>query len=322
MRDIRILFLTHPYPNYVPDLLLHGLRKLLGPQVIDYPKKDCVYKGVLGLGVCPDDQLCPNWFPPDNNQIDREDIPLKVSKGYFSYIICDIRASSMLQDIFNQWPRGIVLIDGEDHPVKIPAGPYVICRRETDGTDFSIPLPMALPEEIYHWILSLDNLEKIYTIGFLGSIGEFNESRKIIVETLSAYYPHSLLHTSLIPSEGNQQPIGRFGRNDYYTNLQRCKMVLSLPGAGYDTFRFWENAACNAVHISQKMRLFVPHDFENGQHVLRFCHVEELRRQIDNVLEEKIDVNRIINESRNQLIGFHLTTKRAEYLLDRLISLF
>jgi hypothetical protein len=50
---MNILFLTHPYPNYGPDLLLHGLRKLLGPAVVDFPRKDCVYEGILGLGVCP-----------------------------------------------------------------------------------------------------------------------------------------------------------------------------------------------------------------------------------------------------------------------------
>ena len=50
---MKILFLTHPYPNYVPDLLLHGLRKLLGPDVIDFPRKDCLYDGILGVGRLP-----------------------------------------------------------------------------------------------------------------------------------------------------------------------------------------------------------------------------------------------------------------------------
>ena len=119
MSEMNILFLTHPHPNYVPDLLLHGLRKLLGTKVVDYPKKDCLYKGVLGLGTCPDDQLCPNWFPPKNTPIDRDDIHRKIETGYFSYILSDIRACSLFGDLLSNWPGSLVaLIDGEDTPVK------------------------------------------------------------------------------------------------------------------------------------------------------------------------------------------------------------
>ena len=89
---MNILFFTHSYPNYSLDLLLHGLRKLLGPKVVDYPRKDCLYSGVLGLGICPQDQLCPNWFPHDNGSVDREDIWQKIHKGFFEYIVCDSRA--------------------------------------------------------------------------------------------------------------------------------------------------------------------------------------------------------------------------------------
>ena len=96
---MNILFITHPYPNYVPDLLLHGLRKLLGPNVVDYPRKDCLYKGVLGVGVCPDNQLCLDWFPQDYDQIDRDDITSKIAGSYFQYIVCDIRALTLLQKI-------------------------------------------------------------------------------------------------------------------------------------------------------------------------------------------------------------------------------
>ena len=77
---MKILFLTDPYPNYIPVLLLHGLRKILGPAVVEYPKKDCLYAGVIGLGICPEDQLAPGWFPADNGEIDRDDIEKKIKQ--------------------------------------------------------------------------------------------------------------------------------------------------------------------------------------------------------------------------------------------------
>ncbi len=316
LEQMNILFFTHPYPNYVPDLLLHGLRKVLGSHVVDYPRKDCVYQGILGLGICPQDQLCPNWFPNDDGFIDRDDIWSKVDSGFFKYIVCDSRALPALLENLSQWPAGLVVIDGEDFPAKIPPGKYVICRRETDGSDFSIPLPMAIPEEIFNWISSYDNAAKQYSIGFLGSTND--GVRKKIAETIAQNYPDALLQTSTVPSGDNPSPDGRLGRNDYYLQLQQCRIVLSLPGAGYDTFRFWENASCNAFHVSAKMPLFVPNDFVDASHIFRFETIEELRRQIDEILEGRVRSDEIIPNNRHHLMTYHLTTKRAEYFLDRI----
>jgi hypothetical protein len=38
----------------------------------------------------------------------------------------------------------VVIIDGEGSPVSIPPDSYLVCRRETNGSDFSIVLPVAL----------------------------------------------------------------------------------------------------------------------------------------------------------------------------------
>lgn len=321
MSDLSVLFMTHPYPNYVPDLLLHGLRKLLGPALVDYPRKESLYRGEL-MGVTPDNQLCPNWFPPDDGMIDRDDMPAKISRGYFRYIICDARAAGFLQRGDTQLPPGMVVVDGEDFPMKIPPGPYAICRRETDGSDFSIPLPMALPEEILRWIQSYDSMPKAYSVGFLGSFSEFCEERKDIAHEIARRYPDSLLRTTTVPSGEDPNPEGRFGRNDYYMNLQKCRVVLNLRGAGADTFRFWENAACNAVHLSQRMSLYIPDDFVEGRHILRFSTSDELYRAVDAVLENTMDTDRMIREGREHLAKFHTTTARARYLLDRLENVF
>ena len=63
----------------------------MAPAVVDYPRKDCVYDGVLGLGVCPPNQLCPGWFPADGNEVDREDVPEKLRSGFFDWVVCDVR---------------------------------------------------------------------------------------------------------------------------------------------------------------------------------------------------------------------------------------
>lgn len=317
---MNILFLTHPYPNYVPDLLLHGLRKMLGPAVVEYPRKDCLYQGVLGLGVCPSNQLCPGWFPQDDGRVDRDDVPAKTAKGFFDCIISDVRALGQWMPRLERSSTALAIVDGEDHPVPIRPGRYVVFRRETDGMDYSIPLPMALPEEIFNWIVSYDDQPKSYSIGFLGSTHD--DQRRRFIEQMAARYPDGLFSASVVPSQQNPFPEGRYGRDDYYRELQKCRIVLSLAGAGFDTFRFWENAACNAIHAAQQLPLRIPADFVSADAILRFSSLEQLQRLADRVLEDGHSSHEVIARGRMQLIQHHLTTSRALYFLDRVKSAF
>lgn len=319
---MRILFVTHPYPNYVPDLLLHGLRRLLGSRVVDYPRKDCLYVGYLGTGVADESQLLKQWFREDS-AIDREDISYKVYSGYFQYIILDLRSAQAFFASYDAARIGslIVIIDGEDSPQRIPPGRYIVCQRETDGSDYSIPLPMALPQEVFDLITALDASEKRHSIGFLGSFSSLCDERKALIDVLMARYLDALLTATAVPSASSPMPHGRLGRMEYYAALQGCRMVLNLQGAGCDTFRFWENCACRAVHISQRMPLYIPNDFVDGQDILRFSDKEELLRHIDSVLEGAVSSEEMIDSCRERLCRHHLTERRAEYLLRKLKAL-
>jgi len=319
---MRLLFITHPYPNYVPDLLLHGLRKLLGDRVVDYPRKDCLYEGFLGTGVADESQLLKNWFPEDTG-VDRTDIPTKILSGYFKYIIVDLRAAQSFYSVYGgkTIAATVVIIDGEDSPQRIPPGNYIVCQRETDGSDYSIPMPMALPQEVFELITSFDNPEKSYSIGFLGSVSDLCDERLVLLEQLAKRYPDALLKATAVPSNNDPLPKGRLGKLDYYASLQRCRFVLSLKGAGYDTFRFWENSACKAVHLSQRMPLYIPNDFIDGKDILRFSDIDELIRKIEAVLEGQVSEGEMIATCRERLCRYHLTDKRAEYLLRKLKAL-
>ena len=313
---MKLLFLTHPYPNYVPDLLLHGLRKLIGPAVVDYPRKDCVYDGVLGLGVCPPNQLCPGWFPADGGEVDREDVPRKIRSGFFDCVVCDVRALQRWIVPLGASPTPLALVDGEDRPFPVARGSAVLFRRETDGADGSIPLPMSLPEEIFNWIAAYDGQPKRHSIGFLGSTQD--DGRRELIEQLAAFYPDGLFSASVVPSERNPFPKGRYSRDEYYRELQACRVVLSLPGAGYDTFRFWENAACNAVHLAQRFPIRIPDDFSDGESIRRFGTIDDLRPQVDAALGGSDDARELIAAGRHHLFRHHLTTGRARYFLDRI----
>jgi Glycosyl transferases group 1 len=309
---MKVLVLCHPYPNFVPDLLLHGLRKLLGDDVVEYPRKDALYEGILGQPYL--DKV--DGLMADDSEVDRSEIGAKMSRGFFDIVICDIRAfrdnSSFLEN--NACPLAIV--DGEDTPAPIKPGNYVILRRETDGSDFSVPLQMALPAEVMDWIDRHRAKPKNHSIGFLGMRSTDTPDRNALLDELVRLFPDSLI-------DSWERPSGTWrGRDGYYRDLQSCKIALSLPGAGYDTFRYWENAACNVVHVAKKIPLLIPNDFRSGREIVRFVGIDDLARSVERVLSGAIEWQEFAERSRERLRHYHTTERRARATIDRLMVAF
>ncbi len=320
-RPMRILFLTHPYPNYVPDLLLHGLRSLLGPDCVDYPRKDCVYEGVIGLGVCPEGLRQRDWFPPDRG-VDREDVPRRLALGDFDYAIVDVRALAGAAELLQgARVRGIAVVDGEDRPVPLRPGPWLLFRRETDGCDHSVPLPMALPAEVFERIRTHDGEAKRYPVGFVGAVDQAAPERAKLVEALRQRFPDGLFRISRVPGPGETAP-GRLHKDDYYRAMQACRFTVTLPGAGRDTFRYWEHAACNSVDLAPVSPLFIPDDFEDGRHLLRFTGLDALAARIERLEQAPDAWAEMVDACRSHLLSRHLTIHRAAYCLDRLQRAF
>jgi hypothetical protein len=308
----KILLLCHAKPNYVPDLLLHGLRKLLGAAVVDYPRKDALYDGCLGQPYL--DRI--DGLMAADTEVDRLDIPAKTASGFFDMVLCDIRAVSANQELLRDNRCPLVLIDGEDRPARLGFGQYVILRRETDGGDFSVPLPMAMPVEVLDWIDRHADMPKTHNIGFLGSRSSLTPDRNAILDELCRICPDALIDAWGV-SDGKWQ-----GRDAYYRALQSCEVVLTLPGAGLDTFRYWENAACNAAHAASRMPLFIPNDFRDGHEIVRFSSIGELTNAVERLGSGAIDGRALAERSRQWLRKYHTTERRAATTLDRLNAAF
>ena len=309
---MNILFLTSTYPNYVPDLLLQGLRKILGDAVVDYPRKDVLYQGICGQ---PNLDPIPDFMPGDA-AVDREDIEGKMSRGFYDFVICDIRAFNDRIGLLQQNACPLALLDGEDFPVKIKPGPYVILSSGTDGMDNSVPLQYCMPEELIAWIERFDGEPKTHSIGFMGSRGQHTPERNTMLDTLARTFPDSFINVWEV---GNAPA---FGRDDYYRNMQRCKIVLNLPGAGVNAFRYWENAACAALHASKRISFVVPNDFREGVEIMKFSSVHELACIVEQVLDDRLDWKGFGQRSRAWLRKHHTTQKRAEEVVMRLKAIF
>lgn len=308
---MKILLLCAPFPNYVPDLLLHGLRKLFGDSVVDFPRKDTAYDGICGPPTL--DRV--EGLMADDSAVDREEIPTKLAAGFFDFVICDIRAFGTHLAMLRQSTCPLALLDGEDAPTPIKPGPYAILRRETDGHDFSIPLPMGMPIEVINWIDRHAETPKKYSIGFLGSRSVYTPDRNTMLDEIARLFPDSAVQAWALEEAPK-------GRDAYYRTLQSCKMVLNLPGAGYDTFRYWENAACNSLHVAKRMPLLIPEDFREGRDILRFDTLNELAYLVERVLADKIDWRSGAQSSRDWLRRHHTTEHRATQVVDQLKRTF
>ena len=116
---MRILFISAggPTQDYMRDCVFHGLRSLLGPDVVDVGRLDSIYVGadrasMYGLGMTLYAEL-------SDIVVDRTDIPAKIARKYFDLVIYGSihRCHDYLHEVASMYdPRRVIFIDGEDHP--------------------------------------------------------------------------------------------------------------------------------------------------------------------------------------------------------------
>lgn len=105
---------------------------------------------------------------------------------------------------------------------------------------------------------------------------------------------------------------GRF----YLEELGRCKIGLNLRGAGWDTLRYWELAGLGRFMISQRPRILIENNYEDGKHVI-FCRddlddlIDLCRYYLAHEDERETIARRALAHSRE----FHTDSMRARKVL-------
>ena len=144
------------YNDYMSDLLLHGLRQLLGAQVIDYPGSWYMYSDEILNRQFDKNKLWGKGLTIKNtlnnyNSIDRTDIEKKIQNKYFDLVIYgSIRRSDLFLESVIKYNNKFLFIDGEDDN-------YIDERYSNSGLYFKrelvnnksnlIPISFAAPKE-------------------------------------------------------------------------------------------------------------------------------------------------------------------------------
>lgn len=140
------------------DMLFHGLRSELGPDVVDAERIWYMYADEFGEGRHDRSKLYGRGFTvygllgPDSD-VDRTDLEHKIRAKYFDLIVYGsiYRCCHFLRDVLLAYPPGqILFVDGEDQTVVISQllGQGIYLKRELASSIPNVrPIQFAIPEE-------------------------------------------------------------------------------------------------------------------------------------------------------------------------------
>jgi hypothetical protein len=283
----RILFLTPGHADYLTDSLFHGLRSLLGADVVDYPKIDFAYESypaerraaLYGRGFSLY-ALLPDLL------VDRTYAFERALDGEFDLVV--------FADIWNAFGPFVQLapalhgrvpmavLDGAD---RIEPYPYsgLWWRRRAWWT-----LPRAHNRALYFkreitpwtgWFRSYLTLppalaSRLPSIRAMREISFSFPAEKI----LSAPTDKSRLLASHVVDPEVAQRLGAQTsypfeqEQDYYADLQRSKFGITVKRAGWDCLRHYEQAANGCVpcfrDLDRKPARCAPHGLDETNCVI------------------------------------------------------
>jgi hypothetical protein len=259
----RVLFLSPPCEDYLADSLLHGLRTLLGPSVVDQPKHEIVYSSypperrgrLYGRGFTLYGRL-------DDVPVDRARALERAVEGEFDLVVfSDIwRGFGQFTSLARQLPAStrVAVVDGTDRSEIYPyAGQwwrvpywwflprahlrYPYFKREITPDTAFFRWFMLVPRVVAPLLPVPKNLHPI----------AFSIPEELIVEEPPAKTKDLAAHV-VDPEVARRLPGGTtayaFGtQEEYYDDLRRSRYGITMKRAGWDALRHYELAASGCV---------------------------------------------------------------------------
>lgn len=273
---MRVLFVTSDREDYLGDSLLHGLRTVLGDEVIDAPKARALYQGGVGPSTYGRGFTLYGLLP--NLALDRSHIPERVSRGEFDLIV--------FGNIHHSWPQYLALapsfgkarvavLDGADSPAPFPySGSYwrrpecwLLPRVHKRHLYFKRELTTETLR--YRWYLAPFAPKDVGRLdGLVRPIAFSIPEEKIIDDAVpcvkSKDFPKHIVDEELVAQlDGHQSGYAFQRESDYVADLRASRFGITTKRAGWDCMRHYEVAAAGAVpcfrDLEQKEPSCAPH---------------------------------------------------------------
>ena len=280
----RVLYLQANAEDYLADSLLHGLREVLGDQLVDVPRRDALYdgldpgkrrklygRGFTLYGLLPEIDVEREW-----------PIARALDGGFDVVVLADIHRNwgpwlRLRPELGRLRANGttVVAIDGGDSAVMYPYGPTWWRRMRP------WPLPRA-HGRVHYLKRELQPLTaRIRYYGLLpGSLGLGLLSRHVKPISFSIPQEHlasgderkeKLLATHVVDPEvaaivGATTSYVFDSEADYYADLRSARFGVTTKKSGWDCMRHYELAASGCVpcfrDLEEKPAMAGPHGLD------------------------------------------------------------
>lgn len=294
-----MLFITGQKINMLEDILHEGLDELLGPdRVYCFPYKD--YSRFQYNLYPPSSQDSFHRKPPSLLEI------LNMGPSLAAVIVGTIRDESLavwriIREYLPSCP--IALVHGEE-TYDWPADVFCTHRFKMnllpgDSDPHLHPLPMAVPPRV----MMAQEVERDIPVSFAAR--NTHGLRRQCAEALRSKGFLAWLSVDL-------------PREQFCALLNRSKISISVRGADYDVFRYWEIPYHGALLLSQRVPILIPDNFVEGESAMFFDGPEEMLDKIHALLADEDELARIARNGTMLAREKHTAVARARYALGKM----
>ena len=322
---LRILFLTDDREDYLADGLLHGLRQLPGVELVDYPRKECMYEGGRHCRVAPEFGVRGGGFSlygllhEQEGAIDRSQIYRRLEAGWFNAVV--------LSNLWRQWGllmqwrellarQPLLLLDGDDDERLYP-------RSGTRFRQFGFAnglnaLLQTADTHIYK--RELTNRSKPWGLCLQVHPLGFSIPAAVIFDSVPA--KTQMFQTHIVDRELLELTAGSkehffVDESAYRSDLGAARFGITTRRAGWDCLRHYEIAASGTIpcfrDLNNKPPKCAPHGLVDGFNCLSYSSAADLHSRIKHLTD-----NDELFMQQHALVWAHQssTTMRAQQLLD------
>jgi hypothetical protein len=302
---MKIAFLTSGTADYLSDSVFHGLKSLLGENVVDFPKADRMYRN------CPDavrqrirGGAMTLYGLLDDVESCRYDLTVRIEQGEFDLVVFgDIYRDfgNFVQLLRHLDPRRTALLDGADVDSLYPyagkwwrsprhwflprANRFPYFKRELTPRTLRYRSFLALPEWAARWV----------PFGNLHPIAFSIPAEKVVAERPAKYKlfaahvvdPEVAVH---IPESSLVAPFS--SESDYYEDLRQSRFGVTMKRSGWDCLRHYELAANACVpcfrDLDRKPPSCAPHGLDSSNCIV-YHNPGDLMQQIRAVTDTRYE---------------------------------
>lgn len=296
---MKILFLCDDLEDYLADSVLHGLKQMPDVYVVDYPRKEVMYKDSVNCIDFPEASLRGGGFTlyglleQDFNDVDRSQIKRRLESKWFDVVIIGnvwrqwgtlLELRQFLQDI------PLILLDGDDDERLYP---YSLTRLRQYGLG-SFPREILLSRTTHYFKRELTQRPLSWKCRINLHPISFSIPREkvdpAVTQKIKKFTRH-IVDSHISDIVGGVESYAFSDELSYRKDLRESRFGVTTKRAGWDCLRHYEIAASGTIlcfkDLDTKPQNCAPSGLVSLQNCISYSSSSDLFRKIDNITEEQ-----------------------------------